>query len=184
MTDEPLIATKDRLGEYDAIETAKEGEPLFPLQGGDPFAPPTVNHWAALARAEGVRLTGEHAEGTPEHKRGLKLLEKATDAEAVAWAMQDYQRGVAAAPAPSPATYTGYVEAELDEAGNHDRAVRAARIKGAERLNNLVAQGTEIAEALKGLDACIWEADSLLIAIGMIKDAAATIEPRRDQERS
>jgi len=85
MTDEPTLATKDRLGSYDAIASAKPDEPLFPIQGGDPFGPPTVLHWVALCRAAGM------AESSP--KRADHLLRKASDAELVAWTMMAYQRG-------------------------------------------------------------------------------------------
>lgn len=183
MSDEPLIATKDRLGEYDAIETAKPGEPLFPLQGGDPFAPPSINHWAGLARAEGIRLTDEFAEGSKEHARGLKLLEKATDAEQVAWAMLEYQRGDQA-PTGGSATYSGHVMPELDESSGHERAVRAARIKAAAVLQNLIGEGVDVADALAALDACPEEVATLRNAIGLIRHAAETIEPRREGERS
>ncbi len=80
MSDEPLISTKETVGDYDAIETAKPGEPIFTLQGGDPFSPDTILHWAGLARAAGL------VADKPED--AAKLLKKATAAEQVAWAFR------------------------------------------------------------------------------------------------
>ena len=50
MLDEPIPTTRERSGTYDAIATAKPGEPLFPIQGGDPHGPATVEFWADLER--------------------------------------------------------------------------------------------------------------------------------------
>jgi hypothetical protein len=67
MTDDtPRAATRDRLGEYDAIETAKPGEPLFPIQGGDPFGPATVQFWVDLCRKAGM--------AEPDRKKAEALL--------------------------------------------------------------------------------------------------------------
>lgn len=76
MSDEPIPATRDRLGSYDAIATAKPDEPLFPLQGGDPFAPPAISRWVELARAA--------AFAEPDPAKAEKLLRKASDAEQIA----------------------------------------------------------------------------------------------------
>jgi hypothetical protein len=89
MSDENIeVSTKERIGVYDAIETAKPGEPLFPIQGGDPLGPKTVEFWADEARKMARRLAEQGDE-----KRAKALLDKATSAEAVAWEMQAYQRG-------------------------------------------------------------------------------------------
>lgn len=183
MSDEPLIATKDHLGEYDAIETAKPDEPLFPIQGGDPHGPPTVLHWAELARGEGRQLISDHPEGSKEHTRGLKLLDKATNAEQVAWAMQSYQRGDKE-PTGGRASYNDLPPIEIDESEGHDRAVRAARIKAAGLLHNLVGQGVDIADALDSVEACPPEVAALRNAIEQIKAVAYAVEPRRGHERS
>lgn len=182
MSDEIIVSTKDRPGSYDAIETAKPDEPLFPIQGGDPFGPPTVLHWAGLARAEGLRLIDAHPDKSREHSHGLKLLGKATDAEQVAWAMQSYQKGHAK-PEGGRASYADN-PIELDADADHDRKVREARIKSAERLHNLVGNGADIAELLEGLDACPPEAAALRNAIEQIKAIAYAVEPRRENERS
>lgn len=82
---DPIVTTKNNPGSYDAIGSAKADEPLFPIQGGDPFGPPTVLHWVKLCRQAGMDET--------DPKKAERLLRKATDAETVAWAMMAYQRG-------------------------------------------------------------------------------------------
>ncbi|HLC07973.1 MAG TPA: hypothetical protein VJK06_01665, partial [Methyloceanibacter sp.] len=82
MTDDPILSTKDRIGDYDAIASAKPGEPLFGLQGGDPFAPNAIERWARLARQAALKMSdGEDRD---------KLLKKATAAELVAWKFREY----------------------------------------------------------------------------------------------
>lgn len=172
MIDEPVIATKETLGSYDAIETAKPGEPLFPIQGGDPFGPPTVLFWADLAR------TAARAEVDP--KKAKYMLRKASDAEQIAWEMQAYQRGEAAQ-AVKRAQYIETVD--IDEL-EHDQAVRAARIHGAGRLNNIVGQMVEVAETLEALETCDAATAMLRNAVERLMSVAAAIEPRRERERT
>lgn len=172
MTDEPMIATKERLGAYDAIETAKPHEPLFAVQGGDPFGPATVLHWASLARAAGMEET--------DAKASTRLLRKASDAEQVAWAMMAYQRGEVAV--EGKRAY--YNDAPSFDDSDHDRAVRQARIKGADRINDMVARGTEIAGTLAALDACPDDVPRLRAAIETLRSVATFVEPRREMERS
>ena len=44
------MSTKDEPGPLDGLLTAKPGEPIFTLQGGDPLAAPLVREWARQAR--------------------------------------------------------------------------------------------------------------------------------------
>jgi hypothetical protein len=179
--DEIVIPTKERLGSYDAIETAKPGEPLFPLQGGDPFGPPTVLHWVKLCREEGLRLTSEHPEGSKEHKRGERLLGKATDAEQVAWAMQAYQRGELAASGGRTAHDEADDEADHTEEVKHERGVL---IKASGLLHNHLAGVKEVAEMLRLLGRHLVEASRLEDMVHELQGIAYTIEPRRGNERS
>lgn len=174
MPDEIVVSTKETLGSYDAIETAKPGEPLFPIQGGDPFGPPTVLHWAKLAREAGM--------AEPDEKKADALLRKATEAEQVAWVMQEYQRGEQKV----EATRTQYNEPsiEIDDSQGEERAVREARIKSADRLHNIVANGTDVGFLLDSLGVCYPESTELHIAMATIKRLAYAIEPRRGNERS
>lgn len=176
---EPIIATKDRPGSYDAIESAKPGEGLFPLQGGDPFSPPTILHWVKLVRAAAFE------EADP--KKAEKMLRKATDAEQVAWAFMDYQKGLPSdAPLPerpAPVYYSGHT-IEISEDQDQRRRVREAMIKAAGRLQNLIAIGTEIFELLAELQQHPEEEVQLREAIATIREVAFKLEPRRGNERS
>lgn len=181
MNDELIIPTKDRPGSYDAIETAKPDEPLFPIQGGDPLGPSTVLHWAKLAREEGLRLTGDHPEGSKEYVRGERLLHKATMAEQVAWAMQEYQRGHV----PVEAKRATYNDDSRDPvAASAARSEREARIRAAAAMQNALAQIADQAELLATLGICDTEVAELFDVVGTLKCVAAEVEPRRGMERS
>lgn len=181
-TDAPHVATKDTMGEYDAIETAKPGEPLFPIQGGDPFGPPTVQFWVDLCRRAGME--------EEDPKKAEALLRKASDAERIGWLMKDYQRGVAAAqpitgpdaPKATP-TYTGWND-PADEETMARRKVRAGRIETAGQLHNIVAMASEAADRLAKLRCCPIEEVAIREAIEKLQGAAREIEPRRGMERT
>jgi hypothetical protein len=171
---EPIVATKDRPGSYDAIESAKPGEPLFPIQGGDPFGPPTVLHWVQLCRKAGLAATDE--------KEAERLLRKATDAEQVAWEMQAYQRGHPEVEARR-ATYHDVattVHAEADDV----RKLREAMIHGASRLHNVVAEAATVVETLARFRTHPGARVEIREALALLKLAALRIEPRRGSERS
>lgn len=173
MTD-PIISTKDRPGEYDAIATAKPGEPLFPIQGGDPFGPPTVLHWAELARKAGLAEQDE--------KKSQTLLKKASQAEMVAWAMQAYQRDEQEV-AGQHARYND--DDERADAETLDRQnERKARILYVQKLNNALAIANDVAEGLAQIRACPMEEVAIREAVEKLKEAAFAIEPRRGNERS
>lgn len=162
MSDEPLVSTKDRPGEYDAFETAKPGEPIFTLQGGDPLAPGTVMFWA-----EGARKAA-FAEEKPARAR--LLLTKATNAEFVAWAMTDYQRGAD--------FIAGQEELRLYESADPtDRNVILAR--GCDRLHNCLAEANDFAQQLHDLDEFAAERGKIREAVELLRSAAKRIEPRR-----
>lgn len=178
MSDEIVIPTKERLGSYDAIETAKPGEPLFPIQGGDPFGPPTVLHWVNLARREGLRL--QDSEQEKERKRGERLLEKATAAEQVAWAMQAYQKG-----------HVQELERERQDEDAHSadtldaRHARTTLIRSSGRLHNYLSEVRAVAGVLRELgDEHATAAIRLEAAADMIGGVARDIEPRRGNERT
>lgn len=169
MGDAPIPATKDRLGEYDAIETAKPGEPLFPIQGGDPFGPATVLHWARLCREAGLEAT--------KSEEADRLLRKASQAERVAWAMQDYQRGMEADPRAGT-----YHDTAADYLATADR--RVGLIRGATRLHNVLADALPVAEMLARLRAHPEEEVRIRDAVATLKECALKIEPRRGNERT
>ena len=162
MTEEIVVSTGAQPGTFDAMETAKPDEPVFTLQGGDPFAPATVLHWVGLARAAGV---AEMQEG-----ESTKLLVKATTAEQVAWAMRDYQRGHVEPPAPEKATV------ELPDRVTEDR--NALLQHAATRIYNSVAEMAAVADAIEATGENEAAAD-IREAVARLNGAAAFIEPRR-----
>lgn len=90
MTDDlPAIDTRLHAGPFDAFSTAKPDEPVFTLQGGDPYAPDLVLAWAQRARADAMEIGNEEGRELESHN----LLLRASSAEQVAWSMQAYQRG-------------------------------------------------------------------------------------------
>lgn len=181
---EVIASTKDRPGSYDAIETAKPGEPLFPIQGGDPFGPPTVLHWASLARKAGIACEDE--------KEAKHLLQKATDAETIAWQMQDYQRGVTPteqrddarkareATRPSYSGWTDLTDGETLEL----RQQREWRIDAVGRTHNALAIANDVAEGLAKMRCCPESEVLMREAVEKLREAARGIEPRRGNERS
>lgn len=169
-----LVSTPERAGEYDAIETAKPGEPLFPLQGGDPFAPECVLLWAQRAREAADRLSAE-AEITTA-KRAVekltaeadKLRRKATAAEEVAWAMQEYQRGDVAPPVP-----------DVDDGDEVQRSEIAALSAICDRIYNSEAELTEAADALHKIGGHDVGTSKLRDAAICAGQAVRAAEPRR-----
>lgn len=185
------ISTKDHPGEFDAFETAKPGEPIFTIQGGDPFGPPTVQFWADLARdtARKLRSGPDATEEMPEYEpseadkvKAEKLLRKATSAEQVSWAMIAYQRGHTETPPETRARYNE--DQPLPEDGNDRSAQRKLLIAGVGQLNNALSIANDLAEQLDGLNLHPDAVRDIKDAVGIMKAAAEKIEPRRGMERS
>lgn len=165
MSDEPIISTKERVGEYDALETAKPGEIIFALQGLDPFGPPTVLHWAKLARAAAAE--------EPDEEKREAMLRKATSAETVAWAMMEQQRGETVAPEP-----------EEEVAGKVDQGRLAILVRAADRVYNFDAEILDIADQLAAVSDPPRRAVGLLrSAASEVKRAVTIFEPRRHLRR-
>lgn len=162
---DPEISTREHAGEFDALETAKPDEPLFVIQGGDPLGPATVLHWVSLARAAAskIRKTAKRED----------LLRRATNAESVAWKMQDYAAGIQPVPEQSPATVEVVKTAQDD--------LRAARIKAVSRITNSIA---ELSETQAALSAENYRVGYLELAIENLQKAAGICEPRTANERT
>lgn len=167
MTDEALVSTRERAGIYDGLESAKPGEPLFTIQGGDRFGPATVLHWADLARTAG------RDEANPE--LAAKLLKKASAAEEVAWAMRSYQRNEQ----PEDAQRATYSDPEPGTTPEQS----AAAARAADRLYNSSA---EIGGVIETLAAQRMHPDAEVMlreAADLIRQATWQIEPRRHLQR-
>lgn len=158
---EPILSTKDEIGDYDAIESLKPGEPVFPVQGGDPFGPSTVLHWADLARTA--------ARGMTDEKEAAALFKKASSAEQVAWAMQDYQRAGEGEEAPpeARALYSGGTIPE-------ERKWIAGLTAGCRHLSDAAYHFAEAAAHLPD-----DQAQALMEAVGRIQGIREIYAPKR-----
>lgn len=169
-----LVSTPERAGEYDAIETAKPGEPLFSLQGGDRFAPECVSLWAQRARQSAVDCFALAASEPSKRKadkliaEGEKLARKATAAEEVVWAMQEYQRGDIAVPV-----------VDSDDGDDVQRSEIAATSALCDRIYNSEAELTEAADALHRIGGHAVAESKLRDAAICAGQAVRAVEPRR-----
>lgn len=169
---EPAISTKDKLGEYDAIETAKTDEILFPIQGGDPFGPKTVLYWVELCRAAGMRE--ENSE------KATHLLRKATNAEIVAWAMMAYQRQEV----DPIAKRAQYNDVALAAKADATQTTRSTLIQITRILHNTIAQINDAADSLEVLKMHDIDCLDLRFMVASLNEIVGTIEPRRGNERT
>lgn len=178
-----IASTAERAGEYDAIETLKPGEPVFPLQGGDPHAPACVMHWAGLERAAAQKLVDQAATEKSKRKREKLLAEakrlrgKANNAEEVAWEMQEYQRGEQAAADAAPKSYGG-VEHDAE------RDLIAILSSICDHIYNSVAEMTDAADALDKIpDYALCSRAINTIVVPTLNNIVANVEPRRHLQR-
>lgn len=173
----------------DAYVTAKPDEPVFTLQGGDPLAAPLVRLWAWMARGRAgicqpknlmshagvaclIEIVEKHSVADDERERDNLLL-RATAAEQVSWAMDDYVKGNHGVDRPSEAEDTHLTE--LQRIDLHDLKVRAAQ-----KLSNHRSEVLGIREALieRGYeDAAV--VDRLIAVEKELKALNEAIEPRR-----
>jgi hypothetical protein len=183
MTDSSPISTKETPGPFDGFARAKPGEPIFTLQGGDPFGAPLVLLWTDLERrrASGLLMDQDFIIRTvekiarlvedevcepiaPDKERAMLL--RATEAERIAWAMQEYFRGDIGAADERPARTMGgetsaEAEASLDRAQMQTRAGRTLdnALAEANDVANLIApQGFETAAGLVFSAVAPWSA--------------------------
>lgn len=172
MSDES-VATKEQGGEeYDALETLKPGEGVFPLQYGDPLAIPPVRLWIRLARRMGLR-SDKPAERD-------KFLRKATMAENALWEMMEYQKGQQPV-AGRRASYNDQVETV--DFGDQVKA-RKALVANVGALHNAVGIAKAVEEALEAAGAHLDARSNIRLALAHLKDAAEQIDPRRGNERT
>lgn len=162
---ETIVSTKEQVGTYDAIETLKPGEPVFPLQGGDPLGPVSVMFWAWKARKLARTLDPDK-----DAKEIARLLRKASAAEEVAWAMRDYQKG-----GPNP---DAIEEAPVQSYSGITPTAKGAWlpgiVAGVRHLNEAAAAFTDAAEHLPG-----DQAAALLAVVEAVKAASIKYQPRR-----
>jgi len=164
---DPIVSTKDTPGAFDAFETAKPGEPIFTLQGGDPLAPDLVLAWAKMARGIGMILQ-DSATTEQEMREAEEYLIKASSAEHIAWSMAEYQAGV-------------LIEQEEQETKPETREaldLQDKRLFHARRLDNAVHEVT-LARDFAADHPVEDEVETLSKAQILLRHAASLIRPRR-----
>jgi hypothetical protein len=183
--DEAAISTKETPGPFDGFERAKPGEPILTLQGGDPLGGPLVHVWVALERMRaGVgkpdpaiferALKAAQGSLVPEAKAEALLL-RATEAERIGWAMDEYRLGYVERPSEERASYNGTERtAEARAAAQESEA----RVKASGKLSNSVAESNDVAELARSLG--MDELGAMIdAAVLVLKQAAEEILPAR-----
>ena len=171
MSDESVATAEHGGAEYDALETLKPGEGVFPLQYGDPLAIAPAKLWARLARRLGLRSNN------PAERE--KYLRKATMAENAVWEMVEYQKGQTPVEGRR-ASYNDQVETV--DFGDQVKA-RKALVANVAALHNAAGIAKAVEEALVG-DEHAPARQALLGVIDQLKAVATLIDPRRDNERT
>ena len=139
-----LINTIGNPGEFDALASLREGEPYFVLVGRDRFAPDLVSEWANLNRRRAIR---ERETMDPADYR--REIEKSTQAEEIAWAMQAYKAGhkeAAESSSSGKPSYTGHVPSEDQRRRD---ALQKARVDSASAVSNAVGEMTDLLALLE-----------------------------------
>lgn len=162
---ENIISTKEQVGTYDAIETLKPGEPVFPLQGGDPLAPLCVMVWVWKARKMARTLDPDD-----DKKEIKRLLKKASAAEEVAWAMRDYQKGGADDEEFNPDVIESYGGAAPEKHGDWLPGI----VAGVRHLQEASAAFHDATQHLPD-----DQARALLGAVETIKEISSLYQPKR-----
>lgn len=174
----------------DAYVTAKEGEPTWTVQGGDPLGGPLLRIWAAFARLRAGVITpgavntvfeeirnAASRNMVPSEREQESVLIRATKTEEVSWDMDTYRSGRALV------NETEVVKddspEELARIDLHDYRVRSAQ-----KINDMVANLLEIDEELakRGFDAGGMPIISVLVA--ELQATSEAIEPRRMMKRN
>jgi len=166
-----LINTLETPGEFDALSTLRPDEPYFLLIGRDRLAPGLVLQWADARRKLAL------AEGRAELEHDLR---KCTEAEMIAWGMQEYKKGAAALPVVETEPKPGYGGAVID-AETHARDMESrTRTRAVSVINNAIAELVDLIEPL----AAISGTDAVLDALGdvivpALRNAAELAAPAR-----
>lgn len=171
MSDESVATIEHGGEEYDALETLKPGEGVFPLQYGDPLAILPAKLWARLARRFGLDAKDPAVRD--------KYLRKATMAENAVWEMMEYQKGQTPVEGRR-ASYNDQVEAV--DFGDQVKA-RKALVANVSALHNAAGIAKAVEEALVG-DEYAPLRDGLRDVIDELNAIAVHIDPRRDNERT
>lgn len=166
-----LINTLETPGEFDALTTLRPGEPYFLLVGRDRLAPTLVIQWAETRRRQSL---AEGSDGRDiEHD-----LRKCTEAEMIAWSMQEYKKGAAARLVVETGPVPGYGGAVLDQEAHARDIESRTRAKAKSVINNAIADLFSMIEPLRD----IGDIDLVLSidrAVTELREASALAAPGR-----
>ncbi|MBN8843277.1 MAG: hypothetical protein J0H88_08510 [Sphingomonadales bacterium] len=162
------VSTRERAGAYDALETAKEGEPIFVMQGGDALSPPTILHYAGMLRRDAM--------SEPDRATAEAKLHKATNAEIVAWSMKEYQRGEAVAAPIKPKGYNG-----IEPDASRSEVAQMSAL--ADRVYNAIAELSDVGDVLSKLGGQAAAELKLRDAIVAAGEGVKLVEPRKHLPR-
>lgn len=179
-TIEAPISTKETPGPFDGFASAKAGEPIFTLQGGDPLAWRLVGVWVWRVRKMALSLRGSKPKDKKAQKQADSMLIKATEAERIGWAMKEYLRGAAGELDKKPkaeASYSGYVEPD-DVIARRERS--AALMALAKNLEEAKYYVNETALGLDALGEHPEAASALREIVPQLDGIAKSIRPNRD----
>jgi acetylornithine deacetylase/succinyl-diaminopimelate desuccinylase-like protein len=166
-----MTNTKEIPGPFDGLTRAKPGEPVFPLQGGDPQAAGLVRQWVQVRRDAAAKM--------PEGKdRDLELL-RCREADEIAMDMDAYRRGEVEAEARSAnePTATSYGGGGSDDMA---AAIRLSQrqLHHARKLDNAVSDTVDAATFCRTIDK-LDTAEELEDAAAVIRRVAEDVRPSR-----
>jgi hypothetical protein len=168
-----LINTLETPGEFDAMSNLRPGEPYFLLVGRDRLAPPLVIAWAEGNRKKAL------ASETIEDAELQYELRKSTEAEMIAFGMQEYKRAPVVTPAKAKrskaAKSTAYTGFELDPETAARELEARTRAKAVSVVNNAIAELTDLLIEMAPLPI----ANTLDGIIGGLRHNADMVAPAR-----
>ncbi|MGL5735484.1 MAG: hypothetical protein ACRCYS_11510 [Beijerinckiaceae bacterium] len=176
-----MTSTKAEPGPFDAMEKARDDEPVFTLLGRDPDAPDTIKAWVERRRK---RLLQEGGAQDEETIRGELI--QCTEAETIAWAMNNWRKGKSEEPAVMERVgYSGISlsPSDADTKAHALRALHADLCEAAFYTNNAIEKlaAMEITDAqlhtmMGKLGIPVF---TLSDALEIIQEADKAIAPRR-----
>lgn len=144
MAEPETINTLEQPGEFDVLHRLRPNEPYLALVGRDPKAPPLILTWAWAQREWAMTL--------PEGDYREKQLRKATQAEQIAWAMDEYREGIAASEAAAAAPEKPYSGVQLDEATIERSRQHTARVHAAQIASRAFSELNDEADVIERND--------------------------------
>lgn len=145
---EPAVGSIDKVGPYDALEKAKPGEPMFPLLGRDPAAPPAITEWARVRRNRAMKNYGESSNAANKELLAAELRQCA-NAEDIALQMGEWRTQHQIADGPARASYNDVIKS-AEEQAEADR--RQRRITACQHLREAAYHLCEGKDGLVGLE--------------------------------